>query len=173
MFKIVGADLKEYGPVAEEQIRQWIAEGRANAQTIARYGDGPWKPLATFPEFASAFGAVGPGTPLPPLALPPATGAGSTGAAAPPTHGMAVAGLVCSILGATCATACCSPLFSTAGLVLSAVALSQINQQPLRYSGKGVAVAGIALGLFGYLLFAALVWGSVLKRRLRHIGFPV
>src|SRR5262245_21124509 len=55
MYKIVGADQKEYGPVSEEQIRQWITEGRANAQTIARFGEGPWKPLVTFPEFAALF----------------------------------------------------------------------------------------------------------------------
>ncbi len=33
MYKIIGADGKEYGPVTSEQVRQWITEGRANAQT--------------------------------------------------------------------------------------------------------------------------------------------
>jgi hypothetical protein len=28
-YKIIGADLMEYGPVSAEQIRQWINEGRA------------------------------------------------------------------------------------------------------------------------------------------------
>ena len=33
MYKIIGADQKEYGPVTAEQLRQWIAEGRVNGQT--------------------------------------------------------------------------------------------------------------------------------------------
>ena len=33
MYEIIGADGKEYGPISFEQIRQWIAEGRVNAQT--------------------------------------------------------------------------------------------------------------------------------------------
>ena len=28
MYKIIGGDQKEYGPIGAEQIRQWIAEGR-------------------------------------------------------------------------------------------------------------------------------------------------
>ena len=62
MFKIIAADQKEYGPVPTDQVRRWIAEGRANAQTRARVegGGGDWKPLSEFPEFADAFvaGAV-------------------------------------------------------------------------------------------------------------------
>jgi hypothetical protein len=66
MFKIIGGDGKEYGPVAAEQLRQWIAEGRVNNQTLARAeGDTQWKPLAQYPEFAVA--AAG-GTPPPPVA---------------------------------------------------------------------------------------------------------
>src|SRR5215469_9108342 len=52
MYKIIGVDQKEYGPVTEEQIRQWIAEGRLNAQTqVCLEGTQDWKPLGTFPEF--------------------------------------------------------------------------------------------------------------------------
>jgi hypothetical protein len=41
MYKIIGADGNEYGPVNDEQIRQWIAEGRANEQTRVRVEDAP------------------------------------------------------------------------------------------------------------------------------------
>jgi uncharacterized membrane protein len=68
MYKIIGADQKEYGPVSAEQIRQWIAEGRANDQTmIQAEGATEWKPLSAFPEFASALSFA----PAPPLSLPP------------------------------------------------------------------------------------------------------
>lgn len=53
MFKIIGADQKEYGPISAEQIRQWIVEGRLNAQTPAqRAAGGEWRPLSGFEEFA-------------------------------------------------------------------------------------------------------------------------
>ncbi|HXT39267.1 MAG TPA: DUF4339 domain-containing protein [Candidatus Angelobacter sp.] len=53
MYKIIGADLKEYGPVPAERVRKWIAEGRVDGQTRAcAEGAGDWKPLSEFPEFA-------------------------------------------------------------------------------------------------------------------------
>lgn len=52
MYRIIGADQKEYGPITAEQIRQWITEGRVNAQTQACLeGTQEWKPLGMFPEF--------------------------------------------------------------------------------------------------------------------------
>lgn len=56
MYKIIGGDGRTYGPISIEQLRQWIAEGRANAQTLAQVeGSVDWKPLGTFPEFAGTF----------------------------------------------------------------------------------------------------------------------
>ena len=171
MYKIVGADQKEYGPISEDQLRQWIVEGRANGQTIARLGDGPWKPLSTFPEFASALATIAPpiaGSGLPPSSpLPPLSLGGSPGPSGPPaTNGLAIGGLVCGILGLFC----CGPLFSTVGLILSVVALTQINKNPTRYTGKGMAVAGIALALAGYVIFVVLLFSGVLDEALRN--FP-
>src|ERR1051325_11594434 len=53
MYRLIGADQKEYGPVPAEQVRKWIAEGRADALTrVHADGGGDWKPLSDFPEFA-------------------------------------------------------------------------------------------------------------------------
>lgn len=55
MFKIIGADGKEYGPITAEQLKQWAAEGRVNAQTkVLADGTTEWKTLAEFPELAAA-----------------------------------------------------------------------------------------------------------------------
>ncbi len=160
MYKIVGADQKEYGPITEEQLRQWITEGRANGQTIARFEDGPWKPLSTFPQFASMLGSS-----PPPVGSPPPLPLSSGGSNLPPnTNGLAIGGLCCSILGLFC----CGPIFSTLGLILSAISLSQINDAPTRYTGKGVALAGIAIAILGYILFAILVFSGLLRQGLRH-----
>ncbi len=65
MYRIIGADQKEYGPVTAEQLRQWIVEGRADGRTLVRAEGGAWKPLSTFSEFADALRAQSPAPPLP------------------------------------------------------------------------------------------------------------
>jgi TM2 domain-containing membrane protein YozV len=76
MYKIIGADSQQYGPVSAEQIRQWLAENRVNAQTLIQAeGVADWKPLSAFAEFAGAAGSA----PPPGAALPPTIAAvGST-----------------------------------------------------------------------------------------------
>lgn len=55
MYKIIGADGKEYGPVSTEQLRQWAQQGRVNLQTRACLeGTADWKSLGDFPEFTDA-----------------------------------------------------------------------------------------------------------------------
>lgn len=97
MYKIIGADQKQYGPVTSDQIRQWIADGRVNGQTQAQAaGTEEWKPLAAFPEFADVFGA--------PAAAPPSLGqatfetSGAREAALQAVKGPGIALVVTSIL---------------------------------------------------------------------------
>jgi hypothetical protein len=72
MYKIIGGDGRQYGPVTPEQLREWIASGRANGQTmIQREGDADWKPLSAFTEFADALTAAPPPQTQPPPAGPP------------------------------------------------------------------------------------------------------
>jgi len=72
MYRIVGVDGQQYGPVSAEEIRRWITEHRANAQTLVHLEGSPdWKPLGSFPEFASELKAV------PPLITPPPATGGS------------------------------------------------------------------------------------------------
>ena len=76
-YTIIGGDNKEYGPVTEAELRQWIAEGRLNAQSRAKSeSDAEFRPLAQFPEFATALRSPGtPGTIAPPTAPGGASGA--------------------------------------------------------------------------------------------------
>ena len=69
MYKIIGSDGKEYIPTSTDQLRQWIWEGRASAQTWAQAsGDAEWKHLADFPEFHAVLG-ISAGAP-PPISPP-------------------------------------------------------------------------------------------------------
>jgi len=53
MFKMIGADGRQYGPISADQLRQWIREGRANAHTkIVAEGATDFKALSEYPEFA-------------------------------------------------------------------------------------------------------------------------
>ena len=64
MYKIIGADGKEYGPISGEQLRQWIKDGRADAQTkVLAEGAPDWKLLSAFPELTAAN--------VPPVSLAP------------------------------------------------------------------------------------------------------
>lgn len=66
MYKIIGGDGREYGPVSSAQILQWIAQNRANGQTMAQLeGATDYLPLAQQPEFASAFAAPSGPPPIP------------------------------------------------------------------------------------------------------------
>ena len=71
MYKIVGGDQKEYGPVSAQQIIDWIRQGRSNGRTLVRFEDGPWKPLSTFPEFAVELASAPGGSTPPPLSSAP------------------------------------------------------------------------------------------------------
>ena len=67
MFKIIGADREEYGPVSAEELRAWIVQGRADGRTMAQMaGSADWKPLADFPEFAAALASAVAAKPAPP-----------------------------------------------------------------------------------------------------------
>ncbi|MBU6411734.1 MAG: DUF4339 domain-containing protein, partial [Verrucomicrobia bacterium] len=48
MYKIIGADGRQYGPAGADQIRRWLAENRLNAHSLALpEGATEWKPLHT------------------------------------------------------------------------------------------------------------------------------
>jgi uncharacterized RDD family membrane protein YckC len=55
MFIIIGGDGKEYGPVTVDQIRTWIAAGRASLDTRAKaVGADEWRQLRDFAEFSGS-----------------------------------------------------------------------------------------------------------------------
>jgi len=66
MYRIIGGDGREYGPVTAAQIEQWIAQNRANARTqVKPEGAEVWSALGELPEFASGLGARAATPPLP------------------------------------------------------------------------------------------------------------
>lgn len=147
MYRILGADGREYGPITAEQLRRWIGEGRANAATPARVeGEATWKPLGQFAEFQLV---IAPATPVPPS--PPQYGAARR------TNTFAITGLVFGILSVTGGLCCYGLPFNILGLVFSLVGLAQIKDNPGQYDGRGLAIAGIVLSILGLLLMLGLI----------------
>ena len=163
MYRVVGADRREYGPVSRETILEWIAQGRANSQTIAKFEDGPWKPLGTFDEFKTALGVTGvpPALGTTPLAGATPSGPGTTSPAqpiytSPPPYsgvGSQRETNVCSVIGLVVPLVCCCCPFiaPVIGIVFSLIGLSQIRANPNKYSTSdalpkiGLAVAIVIL----------------------------
>ena len=137
MYKLIGTDGRMYGPVTPEQFRQWITEGRVNAQTLVQpVGCQDWKPLAEFPELL----------PPPVINNPPRI------TVPPRANGFAIASLVLGSLGWV--TCCCGPFAWVIGIIFTGVALSQIKRSAGMQTGKGMALAGLWLSIAGLLAIA-------------------
>jgi hypothetical protein len=170
MYKIIGADHKEYGPISAEQVRQWFSEGRVNALTrVQAEGSGLWKPLSEWPEFASLFPAGPPPSPSPvsPTIPPPVSVAPYS--AAPVTNKMAAWSMGVGIFSVLCCM--CWPTGIVA-LILGIVALSQIKADP-KQTGQGFAVAGIVTGavaiLFGIVAIIVSVRNPDMTKNLQDL----
>jgi uncharacterized membrane protein len=95
MYKIIGADGKEYGPISADQLKQWIAEGRANQHTkVLAEGATEWKPLGEIPELAAAL----PVSPAPAPPTPTSIQPGGVASPSPQISAPAIFLLVLAIL---------------------------------------------------------------------------
>ena len=150
MYRIIGADGREYGPATADQVRGWITEGRVNAQTrVLAEGTAQWKALSEYLEFAPM-----PGRTTPPLSAPGPISIVPT----PRNNSMAVMGLVMGVLSITFGMCCCYGMpFNLLGIIFSLVALAQIGNDPQSQQGRPLAVAGLVLSLLSIVLAVLFV----------------
>jgi len=161
MYKIIGTDQKEYGPVTAEQIHQWIAQGRVNAQTKARSDGGEWKTLGDFPEFVTALANRA----ARPPSIAPGPIAGSSQRVN--TSGLAITSLVLGILGFfTCG------ITAFVGLILGIVAMNRVKKSNGTLDGFGVALAGTIVSAVFLLMIpvgAAMLLPALAKAKQRAL----
>jgi hypothetical protein len=161
MYRIIGGDQKEYGPVSAEEVRLWITQRRLQATSLVRAeGTADWKPLSLFPEFSGTLASL---APAPTVVSQPTPQAGNN-------NGMAVTGLLCGVM-AWPATCCCYGFpFNILGIIFSAIALAQLRHAHGAQGGRGMAIAGlvlstvqlaILLGLIGFGV--ALNWSDIMR----------
>jgi hypothetical protein len=147
MYKIIGADQKEYGPVTAEQLRQWVTEGRVNGQTsVQAEGATEWKPLGTLPEFGDL------------LASSPA------GGGVPPVFGAPV-GLTEDMLGrdydldvGQCVSNGWELLKNNFGMVFGGVAIFMLIQLGVGLLGQ-IPIVGILVSLASIIIYGPLMGG--------------
>ena len=148
MYRIIGADEKEYGPVPTERIRQWVEEGRLNRLSrVKPDGASEWIAVGALPEFDDLF--------------PPLTEASPQTIEEAVHCGLATAALVCGALGlVTCITA-------PVGLTLGLVAQSRIRNSNGRLTGSNLATGGVVLSVIAMLLGLLVIPAALLLPALK------
>lgn len=133
----------QFGPVDDAGIRQLIASGRVTPATLIwREGMPAWLPLAKVPELAQSM------VPYASYYAPP------------PTSGLAIASMVCGLVGFMLCYFCA--LLGIPAVICGHMALKQMNEAPLPMSGRGMALTGLILGyLWIGLTLLAIFFGAV------------
>lgn len=144
MYKIIGSDSKEYGPVSSDKIREWLRQGRVNDQTkVKADGAADWQSLGSVAEFADAFSAS-----------PKVPGAAMSGDAQPSK--LATWSLVLGIVGFLT-----FGITAIVGLILGIIASGKISSSNGRLTGKGTATAGIVTSAVA-MLFVPVIAAALL-----------
>jgi len=164
MYKIIGADGKEYGPISAEQLKQWIAEGRANHQTkVLPEGATEWRALAEISELATAL-------PITPTAAPgpvPVVTAGGV-SAAEQVRGPAVGLMVTAVVGF---------LAQAAALVINVfkVSLGAMQRQGTAEAWVNMfsGPIGVVGGVLGIAVSAMILYGALKMKKLENHGWAI
>jgi len=148
MYHIVGSDNQPHGPINADTLNQWIAQGRANGQTMTRLdGSQEWKPLENYPEFGAAL-----------VHTPPVPGqeqGDATGGLIPYKNKHALIGYYMAFAGLLvgCIPAVGAP-YSIATIWMGVKGLKNVKANPVV---KGTAHAWIAIILGAVELIASII----------------
>ena len=154
MYKIIGSDQKEYGPVSADEIRRWVAESRANGQTLLQAeGQTDWRPLSSFPEFAA---------PAPTVSAAAAPGVDAARLVSGPATALLVVGILCAV----------AAVLSLATNLLGAGADARANlpAQWQRFAEMGSGALGVVTSLIGLGVGAFVIFASTKMRKLESFG---
>lgn len=158
MYRIIGADGKEYGPITAEQVRQWVAEGRANAQTkVLPEGATEWRALAEFPELAAAAPIV----PLQPAYQP------GLASATDQVNGPAIGLIITAVLGF---------LVQLAALLINVLGVSFGAMQSRRgdaWMNMFSGTVGIASSIITMLIAGLILFGALKMKKLESYGWAI
>jgi hypothetical protein len=149
----------QLGPISDSEIRAKFASGEILVTDLVwREGMRDWLPTAQVPELAPQSSLHPAASPIPSVPggvvnspySSPAYGGGAFpgGAMAPPTSGLAIASMVCGILGLVT----CLLLPGIPAVICGHMALSQMAAPGARIGGRGMAIAGLVMGYIAVIL---------------------
>jgi hypothetical protein len=145
-------------------MRRWIAEGRVNAQTLIQAdGQTDWRPLSTFPEFATAAQPIPSGIPL----TSQGPDVNALNLVSGPATGLLVVGILCALASLS------GMVSNLLGIGMGAAGAAPPPNMPPQFTqymhlmsgGVGLVINIIALALSGLYIFA-----SVKMRKLESYG---
>jgi len=165
MYKIIGADGKEYGPITADQLRQWLREGRVNSQTKVLPESGTeWKTLGEIPELATTL-------PLSPSAFQPAPA--YTGEdVANKVKGPAIFILVLAILDIV--TAIFGIIWIGLGNTLMSLPnMPQQDAQMIEMQKKMMTIFSLPANIAGLLIAIVCLIGAIRMMKLKNYGLAM
>ena len=162
MYKIIGADGKEYGPITVDQLKQWIAENRVNGQTkVLAEGAIEWKVLAEIPELAAAL-------PITPATLPSAALTAGVVPAADQVKGPATGLIVTAILGF--AVQALALVMNVFGVSFGAM---QRRGTPEAWVNMFSGTMGVVGGILGIVVSVMILYGALKMKKLESHGWAI
>lgn len=170
MYKIIGSDGKEYGPIDAQQIMRWLAEGRVNLQSmVLAEGATEWKPLGEFPELVGS-GSVTQSQSSIPLSQsagtrPPVSSAAAANLVSAPATGL----IVTAVIGFL--TQAVSLLFNVFGLAaMSGFGAASSSELAMNaFTGT----FGIVLNIVGVAIGVVILLGALKMKRLESYNFAM
>lgn len=165
MYKIIGADGKEYGPISAEVVKKWIAEGRANAQTkILLEGATEWVPVAQIPELYAAIPTIAPAAPT--YSTIASGGGGGTDLVAGPAIGLIV----------TAALGFLATIIGVAWNILGAgMGMNQpgVDPEMQKFVTMFSGTMGVVSGILGFLVSALILFGALKMKKCQSYGWAM
>lgn len=153
----------QHGPVSDAQLRVKLASGEVGAtELVWREGMRDWAMASTVPELSASVRplAVGgnpmPSTPPlgPPQSSPYAPPSGHLPyAPPPPTSALAIASLICGIVGLVT----CLFLPGIPAVICGHLALNRMADPGANLQGRGLAIAGLIMGYIGVVVCSGFV----------------
>lgn len=153
----------QHGPVSEAQLRVKLASGEvAASELVWREGMRDWAAASSVPELSSSVripAAGGTGLPpTPPLGVPQNSPYAPPGgqlpySPPPPTSALAIASLICGILGLVT----CLFLPGIPAVICGHLALNRMADPGANLQGRELAIAGLIMGYIGVVVCSGFV----------------
>ena len=151
----------QLGPVGQADLLGKISSGEILPTDMCwREGMSDWQPVSKVKELVMIASSTPQQVPVAPVSgagmnspytSPAYAGGAAYPLAAPPTSGLAIASLICGILGLVT----CMFLLAIPAVICGHLALGRMNSPEVPVGGRGMAVAGVILGYLTILLSVA------------------